>query len=123
MHTPAPSARTLLWCWQVMLVLAQIKKRPWHIYKSYIQYDMKFEWDENKRRENIRKHGIDFHDVPMVFDGPMLVRLDTRTDYGEEDRWIGNGFFAGCGNCGCLLGTFTLKPLLVSQIKLHIVPV
>jgi len=51
---------------------------------------MKFDWDEAKRNENIVKHGIDFADVPAMFDGPMLVRLDTRQDYGE-DRWIGMG--------------------------------
>jgi len=51
---------------------------------------MKFDWDETKRGENIAKHGIDFSDIPAVFDGPMLVRLDTRHDYGE-DRWIGMG--------------------------------
>jgi len=51
---------------------------------------MTFEWDESKREENTAKHGIDFADIPVVFDGPMLVRLDTRRDYGE-DRWIGIG--------------------------------
>ena len=51
---------------------------------------MKFTWDEAKRQENIAKHGIDFVDVVAVFDGPMLVRLDIRQDYGE-DRWIGAG--------------------------------
>ncbi|MDQ1248953.1 MAG: uncharacterized protein QG597_3327, partial [Actinomycetota bacterium] len=51
---------------------------------------MKFEWDEAKRHENIISHGIDFVDVPAVFNGPMLVQLDTRHDYGE-DRWIGVG--------------------------------
>lgn len=51
---------------------------------------MTFVWDEKKNRENIRKHGIDFRDVPAMFDHPMLVRVDTRRDYGE-DRWIGVG--------------------------------
>jgi hypothetical protein len=51
---------------------------------------MKFEWDEAKRQENIGKHGIDFVDIPEVFNGPMVVRLDIRRDYGE-DRWIGIG--------------------------------
>ncbi len=52
---------------------------------------MNFEWDESKRRENIRKHGIDFADIPFMFAGPMLVRLDSRREY-DEDRWIGIGF-------------------------------
>jgi uncharacterized DUF497 family protein len=51
---------------------------------------MKFEWDDRKNVENIRKHGIDFADVVEMFDHPMLTRLDTRRDYGE-DRWIGIG--------------------------------
>ncbi|MBI5714567.1 MAG: BrnT family toxin, partial [Chloroflexi bacterium] len=30
---------------------------------------MRFEWDEAKRLTNIKKHGIDFSDVPPMFDG------------------------------------------------------
>lgn len=52
---------------------------------------MRYEWDESKRQSNIRKHGFDFWDAHEIFDGPMLIRLDTRSDYGE-DRWIGLGF-------------------------------
>ena len=48
---------------------------------------MEFEWDEAKRKENLRKHGLDFLDAPTLFSGPMLTRLDTREDYGEP-RWI-----------------------------------
>lgn len=51
---------------------------------------MQFEWDEAKNLENIRKHEIDFTDVPEMFDRPMLVELDDRLDYGE-DRWFGIG--------------------------------
>lgn len=52
---------------------------------------MKLEWNEQKRRQNIAKHKIDFVDVSSVFDGPMVVWQDTRKDYGE-DRWVGIGF-------------------------------
>lgn len=52
---------------------------------------MRFEWDEEKNRINIRDHKIDFVDVPPVFAGPILVELDDREDYGE-DRWVGIGF-------------------------------
>lgn len=51
---------------------------------------MRFEWDEQKRRSNILKHGFDFRDAWKVFNFPMLVALDDRQDYGE-DRWIGIG--------------------------------
>ncbi len=55
---------------------------------------MRFEWDEDKNRHNIRKHGFDFADAWMLFQGHLLVRLDTREDYGE-DRWQGVGFLQG----------------------------
>jgi uncharacterized DUF497 family protein len=51
---------------------------------------VKFEWDEEKNKENIRKHELDFADAWEIFDAPMLTNLDTREDYGEE-RWIGIG--------------------------------
>jgi uncharacterized protein len=52
---------------------------------------MQFEWDESKNLENVRKHEIDFADVPEMFDGSMLIEPDDRFDYGE-DRWLGIGF-------------------------------
>jgi uncharacterized DUF497 family protein len=55
---------------------------------------MDFEWDEAKRKDNLRKHGIDFVDIPEAFEGPLLVRMDWRRDYGE-DRWIGIGYVQG----------------------------
>ncbi|WP_434610190.1 BrnT family toxin [Pseudomonas sp. D2-30] len=48
---------------------------------------MLFKWDEAKNRANILKHGIDFNDVPGIFQHPMLVFHDDRMAYGEE-RWI-----------------------------------
>ena len=55
---------------------------------------MNFEWNEAKNRSNIRKHGLDFADAEEIFRGFLLVRPDTREDYGEE-RWIGIGMMQG----------------------------
>jgi len=51
---------------------------------------MKYEWDETKNLANIRKHEIDFLDVPAMFQHPMVTFLDQKKEYGE-DRWIGIG--------------------------------
>ena len=51
---------------------------------------MRFTWDVKKNRTNLRDHGLDFVDAWQVFRAPMLTKLDTREDYGE-DRWIGLG--------------------------------
>jgi uncharacterized DUF497 family protein len=45
---------------------------------------MRFEWDEAKRRINLTRHGIDFADVPQVFDDLTSDLFDVRYDYGEE---------------------------------------
>ncbi len=55
---------------------------------------MNFEWDDTKRRSNIKKHGIDFVDASMVFDSYTLTIEDDRYDYGEE-RFITFGILEG----------------------------
>ncbi|NMG09187.1 BrnT family toxin [Brasilonema sp. UFV-L1] len=55
---------------------------------------MEFEWDEAKRFANIRKHGIDFIDVPEVFDGDTVTVEDNRYDY-EEQRFVTFGLLQG----------------------------
>ena len=45
---------------------------------------MKFEWDEDKRKSNFRKHKLDFPRASMVFRDKKRVELiDDRKDYGE----------------------------------------
>jgi len=51
---------------------------------------MKFEWDEEKNKTNIKKHGVDFSDAWQLFEHPLLVWPDERLEYGE-DRFIGLG--------------------------------
>jgi uncharacterized protein len=55
---------------------------------------MTYEWDEAKNRANIQKHGLDFAEAEELFRGLLLIRPDTRDDYGEE-RWIGIGMIQG----------------------------
>lgn len=52
---------------------------------------MYFEWDEDKNRQNIRKHGLDFADAWEVFEGFGTPELDLKRYYGE-DRWTVTGF-------------------------------
>jgi len=51
---------------------------------------MEFTWDENKRRRNLEKHGIDFADAELIFSRPLLVKRDIRRDY-QEERWAALG--------------------------------
>src|ERR1700730_14127803 len=51
-----------------------------------------FEWDDAKREDNLKKHRIDFHDVPALFDGPFLLRSSIRRG---EHRLLAIGFING----------------------------
>ena len=55
---------------------------------------MRFDWDEAKRRTNLRKHGIDFADIPAVFHGDLVTILDDRFDY-DETRFLTLGLLEG----------------------------
>jgi uncharacterized DUF497 family protein len=45
-----------------------------------------FEFDEQKSRANLAKHGIDFHDAQRLWDDPNLIETQLRT--ADEPRWL-----------------------------------
>lgn len=51
-----------------------------------------FEWDEDKRRLSLKKHGLDFRDAAEIFDTEYL-RLPGRNDI--EIREIAVGYLNG----------------------------
>jgi uncharacterized protein len=53
-----------------------------------------YTWDEKKRLSNLRKHGLDFADVPTVLAGRAFTTEDCRFQYGER-RFTTVGHFAG----------------------------
>jgi uncharacterized DUF497 family protein len=53
-----------------------------------------FEWDERKRRSNLRKHGFDFADCAAVFTGPTATIMDDYDEYGET-RFVTVGLLNG----------------------------
>jgi uncharacterized protein len=44
---------------------------------------MEFEWDEEKNRINIGKHGLSFDRAISIFAGLTLSLIDERKEYGE----------------------------------------
>lgn len=55
---------------------------------------MRFEWDEAKRRSNLKKHGLDFVDAPAIFEQAHVIVLDDRFDYAEP-RFTAFGLLRG----------------------------
>lgn len=55
---------------------------------------MKFEWDKAKRLANVAKHGFDFIDVGVVFEGDIVTIEDDRFEY-KEQRFVTLGLLNG----------------------------
>jgi uncharacterized DUF497 family protein len=53
---------------------------------------MRFEWDETKRRSNLRRHGFDFVAIEKILSEATVTFLDDRFDYGET-RFLTLGLF------------------------------
>lgn len=62
---------------------------------------LRFEWDEEKNRENIRKYRIDFAEAQTVFLDEHAVRFFDPDHSREEDRFLMLGM------------SFTLRVLVV----------
>ncbi len=44
---------------------------------------MRYTWDDEKNRSNIKRRKIAFKDASRIFEGPTVERIDDRFDYGE----------------------------------------
>jgi uncharacterized DUF497 family protein len=50
--------------------------------------DLRFEWDEDKNRENIKKHGVSFQEAQTVFLDENAMRFFDPDHSRDEDRFI-----------------------------------
>ena len=49
---------------------------------------MKFEWDTNKEKNNVQKHGITFEQASYVFADPFALNKYDSDHSNSEERWI-----------------------------------
>lgn len=50
--------------------------------------ELRFEWDESKNKENIKKHGVSFNEAQSVFFDENAVRFYDPDHSEDEDRFI-----------------------------------
>ena len=53
---------------------------------------VRIEWDAEKDRLNLRKHGVSFDVAARVFDDPGYLLVEDRVDETGEMRWHAVGF-------------------------------
>lgn len=49
---------------------------------------MRFEWDDRKNRENLRKHDIRFESAVLVFEDPNAITQRDSIHDEEEERFV-----------------------------------
>ena len=47
-----------------------------------------FDWDANKARSNLAKHGVSFRLATSVFRDPLALTVFDEEHSADEDRWI-----------------------------------
>lgn len=76
-----------------------------------------FEWDEEKRKQTIIKHGIDFIDAIKIFDGKTLLSQSIRND---ERRWTAIGLLDGIEIAViCTMRNDTCRIITVRRARRH----
>lgn len=50
--------------------------------------DLRFEWDRDKNRENIKKHGVSFQEAQTIFLDENAMRFFDPDHSQDEDRFI-----------------------------------
>jgi uncharacterized DUF497 family protein len=56
--------------------------------------DTTFEWDVQKARGNLAKHGVGFDEAQTVFGDPLVITVPDDDHSHAEDRWIDLGYSA-----------------------------
>ena len=70
-----------------------------------------FEWDDEKSRENIRKHGVAFDEARTVFNDPLAMTISDPEHSSQEDRYNRHGHvFTGAHPYGMVYGARTEYP-------------
>jgi len=49
---------------------------------------LRFEWDRDKARQNLKKHGISFEDASEVFSDALAANVEDTTHSNDENRSI-----------------------------------
>jgi uncharacterized DUF497 family protein len=58
---------------------------------------MRFEWDSAKAANNLRKHGVSFHEAVSIFYDPLATTGGDPDHSHDEERFVTFGFSSAVG--------------------------
>lgn len=50
--------------------------------------ELQFEWDPEKAKANLKKHGVDFEEASTIFKDPQFVSFVDEEHSADEERYI-----------------------------------
>jgi len=59
--------------------------------ESSLSMELTFEWDEDKARENLRKHNVSFDEAKTVFMDPFSTTIPDPDHSVDEERFVDVG--------------------------------
>ena len=74
-----------------------------------------FDWDANKARANLGKHGVSFRLATSVFRDPLALTIFDEEHSDDEERWV----TLGCAQSGQVLVVVHTSES-ISDTELHI---
>jgi uncharacterized DUF497 family protein len=77
-----------------------------------------FDWDPNKARTNLKKHGVSFRLATTVFRDPWTLTIYDDEHSEHEERWVTLG---RTGNGQYLVVVHTLEWLSTTETKVRII--
>jgi len=77
-----------------------------------------FDWDANKARTNLTKHGVSFRLATSVFRDPLALTIFDDEHSDDEDRWVTLG---RAQNGQVLVVVHTSEDLSSTQLHLRII--
>ena len=77
-----------------------------------------FEWDKNKEKQNIKKHGISFEEAATVFEDEAAILFDDPEHSEEEQRFLLLGISGStkvCIVCHCFRADDTVIRIISAR--------
>ncbi len=81
-----------------------------------MQYN--FDWDPNKARKNLKKHGVSFERAAEIFLDPSVMSILDKEHSDQEERWVTLGKDS---NGIALVIVHTFREISVSQWNIRII--
>jgi hypothetical protein len=77
-----------------------------------------FDWDANKARTNLQKHGVPFRLATTVFRDPLAITIFDEEHSADEERWVTLGL---AENGQILVVVHTSEELSATELRIRII--